>query len=148
MKRFFAFAFVLAIVVSFAQANTPADTINAGKVNYQPIHQGKVVNIVRDSAVIITGVDSLVVVATDTAKNSEKVKVYVDGKVKFVDWLKEGYTTQPDPADTTGQKVIIIATGGDEDDPSDPPMAWYFQLLIGIVSLCGVYSVLRILKIV
>jgi len=147
MKKFFVFAFLFAIVASFAQANT-TDTINAGKVTYQPIHKGKIVNIVKDSAVVITGVDSLVVVATDTAKNSEKVKVYVDGKVKITDWLKEGYTTQPDPADTTHKKVIIIATGGDEDDPSDPPMAWYFKLLIGLVTVGGAFTVLRILKVV
>ncbi len=141
----FVFAILFAIVASVAQANTTTDTIPAGKVSYQPTLGGKILNIKKDSSVIITGVDSVVVVAKDTAKHSEKVAVYVNGKVTFTDWLKEGYTSQPDPADTTGKKVIIVATGGDEDDPSTPwyAIAWYWWVSIVSVVIGGLYIAFR-----
>lgn len=146
MKRFFAFAMLLAIVVSFAHANNPVDTIAAGKVNNKPIHKGKVVDIVKGDSVVITGVDSVVVVATDTTKDSEKIAVYEGGKIKFTDWVKEGYTSTSDPADTTGQKVIITAVGGDDNGPDGLPIGIGFIVIMVIVICSGGLGLWRWLR--
>ena len=146
MKRVFAFAMLLAIVVSFAQANNPVDTIAAGKVSNQPVHQGKVVNIAKGDSAVITGEDSVVVVAKDTTKDSEKIAVYADGKLKFTDWVKEGYVTKPDPADTTGKKTIIIAVGGDDNGPGGLPVGDGFIVLMIVVGCAGGFGLWRWLR--
>ncbi len=146
MKRFFVFAMLLAIVATVAQANNPIDTIAAGKVSNQPVYHGKVVNILKGDTAIITGVDSLVVISEDTAKNSDLVKVYVDGKVKFTDWVKKGYTSTPDPADTTRQKVIITAVGGDDNGPGGLPVGDGFIVLMIVVGCAGGFGLWRWLR--
>ena len=146
MKRFFVFAMLLAIVATVAQANNPIDTIAAGKVSNQPVHKGKVVNIIKGDSAVITGVDSVVVVAKDTTKDSEKIAVYADGKLKFTDWVKEGYTSTPDPADTTGQKVIITAVGGDDNGPGGLPVGDGFIVLMIVVGCAGGFGLWRWLR--
>ena len=115
MRKFFVFA-VVAIIALTAHANNNY-TIVPGKVIYQSVINGKVVAITKGDTAVISGVDSIVVIKTDSASASEKVAVYVDGKVKFSPWLKVGYTQTTDPTDTTRQKIIITAVGGDEDVP-------------------------------
>lgn len=144
MRKFFVFA-VVAIIALTAHANNNY-TIVPGKVIYQSVINGKVVAITKGDTAVISGVDSIVVIKTDSASASEKVAVYVDGKVKFSPWLKVGYTQTTDPTDTTRQKIIITAVGGDENVPGDLPigLGWIVLMtVVGSVCLFGLYRWLK-----
>ncbi len=138
MKKFFVFAVMAIFMVAAAQANN-VDTINVTKITYKPTIRNKVINIAKGDSVVLTGVDSLVVVKRDSASASELVKVYVNGKPVIVDWLKEGYISSSDPADTTAKKIQIVAIGGDEDGPESNsfPLGWGILSVMVILSFFG-----------
>lgn len=136
MKNLFVFAVLVIFMITAAQANS-SDTIVAGKVVYQATYGGKILHIQKDSTAIISGVDSVVTIKSDTTKNSEKVAIYANGK-KFAQWVRPGYTSTGDPADTTGNKLIINIMGGDANTVSDPPISLLYVLLI-VCFLSGLF---------
>lgn len=145
MKNFFLFAVCTICMIVAVQANN-GDTLNVGKITYQPTIGNKIITIAKGDTVVLTGVDSLVTIKTDTITNSELVKVYVDGKVKLTNWVKSGYSPTPDPTDTTGQKFVYQIIGGDEDMPMEPALAWYWWILIMSVIGGAGYCIIRIFQ--
>ncbi|MFA7298704.1 MAG: hypothetical protein WC010_03610 [Candidatus Absconditabacterales bacterium] len=132
MKKFLIFAFLFVIVTSFAQANTN-DTIVAGNR----------VSIAKGDTAFIAGIDSIIIVKSDTITNSEKIDIYADGKKKMSQWVQSGYTSNVDPNDSL--KVVIQVVGGDVDSPDSLPIAFIYRLLVCIVILIGFSLVKRLL---
>jgi len=139
-KIIFVITVMFAFIAITVQANTvnPKDTIKAGSVNYQPTINGKIVTIAKGDSAVISGVDSAVVVAKDTAKKSELLTIYVGGQPKLTQWVKTGYTTKPDPKDS--KKTIIMAVGGDEDSPAEPPIGLGWYALMVVCGAAGIFG--------
>lgn len=144
MKKLFVVLTVLvASIVTPVQAKN--DSINANKVNYEPVYAGQVVHIAKGDVMLVTGIDSVMVLATDTAKKSEKVAVYADGKKKFTQWIKLGSKLEADSK--AKGKFQVLITGGDANTPNGLAIGFSFILLIILVLAGGGYGVYRILRI-
>lgn len=134
MKSNFIAMFVVLFTAIAQSISSPLDTIRAENVVYKPVEDGKILSIERGDSILISGIDSVVVVATDSAKTSNLLKIYVDGKVKIQDWFQFGYTTE---IDSLTNKTIIRALGGDDNDLGGLPTGLGFILLIVLVVFAG-----------
>jgi len=125
--------FVVLFTAIAQSISSPLDTIRAENVVYKPVEDGKILSIERGDSILISGIDSVVVVATDSAKTSN-LKIYVNGKVKIQNWFQFGYITE---IDSLTNKIIIRALGGDDNDLSGLPTGLGFILLIVLVVFAG-----------
>ena len=143
MKKFFAFAMIVAMIATVAQANTNLkDTIKTGNITYQPVVNGKILNVSKGDTAMFSGLDSVVVIKTDTATKSEYDAIYVGGVKKYTGWFKTDSKTQADP--TNKGKFVFIAIGGDEDSPADPKAGLLSIFLIVVVGAGSMYSLIRL----